>query len=336
MATIKQVSELAGVSLATVSRVINNTDQVKPGTKAKVEDAMKKLGYRPNFIAQSLASSKSNTVGYVVPELHGSFFGDMLSGTERLLKKANKHLFIAAGHSNEEDEIKAIESLLGRRCDALILHLEAVSNDYLVRLAKDNVDFVVVNRYIEAIAERCVSLDNVKGGYIATQSLIRHGHKDIAYISGSLWKSDAADRLKGHKLALKEAGLPFNRMRAFEGNFQASSGYEAMLSFLNSNKPPTAVACGNDEMAYGAADAIREKGLSIPDDISLVGFDNIEFSRFLHPKLSTVHYPMRAIGETAANWILSRIYGQGPFDATHIFVPELISRDSIGMVKTRQ
>lgn len=333
MSTIKQVSELAGVSLATVSRVINNTDQVKAATRAKVEDAMKKLGYRPNFIAQSLASSKSNTVGYVIPELHGSFFGDMISGTEQLLKKAHKHMFIAAGHSNEEDEIKAIESLLGRRCDALILHLEAVSNDYLINLAKDKVEFVVVNRYIEEIGDRCVSLDNVRGGYIATQSLIRYGHRDIAYISGSLWKSDAADRLSGHKQALVDAGIPYNRLRMFEGNFQASSGYEGMLSFLGSGNPPTAVACANDEMAYGAADAIRESGLQIPDDISLVGFDNIEFSRFLHPKLSTVHYPMRDIGETAANWILSRIYGHGPFDATHIFMPELISRDSIAMAK---
>lgn len=334
MATIKQVSELAGVSLATVSRVINDTDQVKPATRAKVEDAMKKLGYRPNFIAQSLASNKSNTVGYVVPELHGSFFGDMLSGSELLLKKAKKHLFIAAGHSNEEDEISAIESLLGRRCDALILHLEAVSNDYLINLANDNVDFVIVNRYIPEIADRCISLDNVKGGYIATQTLIRYGHRDIAYISGSLWKSDAADRLSGHKQALQDAGIPYNRTRVFEGNFQASSGYEGMLSFLNSGKAPTAVACANDEMAYGAADAIRERGLSIPEDISLVGFDNIEFSRFSHPKLSTVNYPTRAIGETAANWILSRIYGQGPFDATHIFVPEMISRDSIAMIKS--
>ncbi|BDX07130.1 LacI family DNA-binding transcriptional regulator [Planctobacterium marinum] len=329
MATIKQVSELAGVSLATVSRVINNTDQVKPGTKAKVEDAMKTLGYRPNFIAQSLASNKSNTVGYVVPELHGSFFGDLLSGTERLLKQANKHLFIAAGHSNEVDEVKAIESLLSRRCDALILHLEAVSNDYLVQLAKDNVDFVVVNRFIAEISERCVTLDNVKGGYIATQALIDNGHKSIAYITGSLWKADAEDRFTGHKAALQEAGIALRPELVFEGDFQADSGYKGMSQLLNSGETITAVCCGNDEMAYGAAEAIREKGLRIPDDISLVGFDDIEFSRFLQPKLSTVKYPMRDIGETAAKMILQKIYNKDFSVKHHIFDPVMISRNSI-------
>lgn len=334
MATIKQVSELAGVSLATVSRVINNTDQVKPNTKAKVEAAMKKLGYRPNFIAQSLASSKSNTVGYVVPELHGSFFGAMLSGTEGILKKANKHLFIAAGHSNAKDEQYAIESLLGRRCDALILHLEAVSNEYLISLAKDNVQFVVVNRYIDEIKERCISLDNIKGGFIATQALIQAGHRDIAYISGSMWKTDAIERMKGHKKALDKAGIPFDEDLYFEGAFQASSGYEGMLALLKRGKKITAVACANDETAYGAAEAIREFGLTIPDDISVVGFDNIEFSRFTIPKLSTIHYPMKEIGEMAANWVLNRIYEQNPFEPTHIFIPELISRESISVAKS--
>ncbi|XOV78944.1 MAG: LacI family DNA-binding transcriptional regulator [Aestuariibacter sp.] len=329
MATIKQVSELAGVSLATVSRVINNTDQVKPHTKAKVEEAMKKLGYRPNFIAQSLASKKSNTVGYVIPELHGSFFCNMLSGTEGILKKANKHMFVTAGHSNEKDEIKAIESLRARRCDALILHLEALSDDYLIELAKDDTPFVVVNRYIEDIKQNCISVDNTVGGYKAAKSLLQSGHKHIAYISGSLWKSDAVERLAGHKQALSEAGVTIDDALIYEGNFQASSGFEGMNHLLNLHPHLTAVSCANDEMAYGAADAIRGKGLAIPDDFSIVGFDDIEFSRFMYPKLSTIHYPMKEIGELAAEWILNKVYNNTHFEPAHIFIPELISRDSI-------
>lgn len=333
MATIKQVSELAGVSLATVSRVINKTDQVKPHTKAKVEEAMKQLGYRPNFIAQSLASSKSNSVGYVVPELDGSFFGAILSGTESILKKADKHMFIAAGHSNEEDEIQAIESLRSRRCDALILHLEAVSDEYLINLAKEDIPFIVLNRFISDIHSRCISLDNIKGGQLATRALIQAGHKSIAYISGSMWKSDAVDRFNGHKLALEEAGIPFDSNKMYEGNFETSSGYEGMLSLLKANSDITAVACGNDQIAYGAIDAIRGQGLSVPEDISVVGFDNIEFSRFMFPKLSTVCYPMREMGEMAANCVLHEVYTRTPFQPTHIFIPELISRDSISILK---
>lgn len=333
MATIKEVSELAGVSLATVSRVINKSDQVKDATKLKVEQAMQSLGYRPNFIARSLASNKSNTVGYVVPELHGPFFGDMLSGTEKRLKKANKHLFISAGHSNEVDEINAIESLLDRRCDALILHLEAVSNQYLVDLAGQGLQFVVVNRYIEEIADRCVCLNNRLGGYLATQTLIRHGHKDIAYISGDLWKNDAAARFNGHRQALEDAGIAFNRLLVFEGNFQAESGYNGMLGFLEGAVIPSGVACGNDEMAYGAMQAIREQGYDIPKHISIVGFDNIEFSQFSYPRLSTINYPMDKIGEAAASWILHHIYNEADKSKERIFDPEYVARDSIAVVK---
>lgn len=333
MATIKDVSELAGVSLATVSRVVNNSGQVKAATREKVEAAMKSLGYRPNFIARSLASNKSNTVGYVVPELHGSFFGDMLSGTEKRLKKANKHLFIAAGHSNEADEISAIESLLDRRCDALILHLEAVSNEYLIDLANDGVKFAVVNRYIEPIADRCVSLNNTLGGYQATQTLIQHGHKDIGYISGNLWKNDAAARFAGHRRALEEANIGFNRLLVFEGDFQAESGYNGMINFLEGPIIPSSVACGNDEMAYGAMQAIREHGFDIPKHVSIIGFDNIKFSRFSFPRLSTINYPMDKIGDAAAGWVLHNVYGVGEKNKQQIFVPEFVSRDSIAVMK---
>ncbi len=132
MVTIKQVSELAGVSSATVSRVINNTGTVKEKNRVLVHKAMEKLGYRHNVIAASLASNKTNTVGYVVPELHGSFYGEMMAGSEEVLRSANKNMFVVTGHSDEEAEIKEIEALLSRRCDALILHVEAVTDEYLI------------------------------------------------------------------------------------------------------------------------------------------------------------------------------------------------------------
>lgn len=333
MATIKKVSELAGVSLATVSRVINNTGQVKQKTREKVEAAMQSLGYRPNFIARSLASNKSNTVGYVVPELHGTFFGDMLSATEKCLKQANKHMFISAGHSNEQDEINAIESLWDRRCDALILHLEAVSNEYLVELAESGLKFLVVNRFVEEIADRCVSINNKLGGYLATQELIRHGHTDIAYISGNLWKNDAAQRFAGHRQALAQAGIDFNRLLTFEGNFKSDSGYLGMIGFLEGPVLPTAVVCGNDEMAFGAMQAIREQGFDIPKHISVVGFDNIEYTRFTYPRLSTINYPMDRIGEAAASWVLHHVYDEVPKPELTLLDPEFVPRDSIAVVR---
>lgn len=329
MVTIKQVSELAGVSLATVSRVINNTAQVKPSTKARVQKAMQQLGYRPNFIAQSLALNTSNTVGYVVPELHGAFFGAMLARAEYILRKASKHLFISVGHSKEQDEMNVIDSLRDRRCDALILHVEAVSDDYLIELAANNVTFLVVNRHIPAIAHRCIGVDNTRAAYIATETLIQKGHRDIAYITGQMWKADARDRLLGHRQALLAMDLQHNFEFVFKGDFQAQSGYQKTVEILRKHPKITAIVCANDEMAYGACNAIRDHKLRIPADISVMGFDNVEFSEFTFPRLTTVDYPSTELGEQAANWVLAEVYQQKKQYRLDMILPKVVLRDSI-------
>ena len=208
MPTIYEVSKLAGVSLATVSRVMNNSGKVSPLTRKKVEDAMKELGYRPNMAAQSLASSRSNSVGVIVPVLYGPFYGDMLSAVEAELRAAGKHVIITTGDEHEAGEKDGIEFLLSKGCDALILRLDAVSDDYLLELSrKDKTPFVVLDREIPEIEDRCIVLDNEMGGYIATKSVLALGHRNIAYISGPLRKHDAAGRFAGHKRALGEFGV---------------------------------------------------------------------------------------------------------------------------------
>lgn len=167
MATIYEVSKLAGVSLATVSRVMNNNTPVRESTRKKVLAAMEQLGYRPNSLAQSLASNCSNSIGILVSELHGPFYGEMLTGIEAEFRAAGKHVIIAAGHSERSTEQDGIEFLLSRSCDALILHVEAVTDDYLIKLAQSDTPFVLLNRQIPAIAERCISLNNELGGYLA-------------------------------------------------------------------------------------------------------------------------------------------------------------------------
>ena len=219
MATIYQVSELAGVSLATVSRVMNNNARVSEATRNKVLDAMAQLGYRPNSIAQSLASNRSNSVGILVSELHGPFYGEMLSGIENECRAAGKHVIIAAGHSEAESEKDGIEFLISRNCDALILHVEAVSDDYLIKLAGGKLPIVLINRYIAKLADNCISLDNELGGYLATQQLLQQGHTQLAYIAGPMWKSDAKDRYAGHLRAMAEHGLTFNPALLAEGGF---------------------------------------------------------------------------------------------------------------------
>ena len=328
MATIYQVSELAGVSLATVSRVMNDSDKVSAKTRDKVLAAMKELGYRPNTIAQSLASSRSNSVGILIPELYGPFFGIILSSIEEELRNAGKHVIITAGHSEPERERSSIEFLLSRRCDALILHAYALDDEYLRNLVKGPVPVVLLTRTLPEISNRCFTLDNVLGGYLAAQAVIEDGHRKIAYITGPLWKMDARDRLEGHKRALAEAGISFDEELTYEGTYQESSGNQGMVELLNRGNPFTAVVCANDEMAAGAMDVARKQGFNIPDDMSVIGFDNVYFTRYLHPKLSSISYSIDGMGRMAARCVLKEVYGESELDIQNEFIPSLVRRES--------
>jgi len=327
---IYKVAELAGVSLATVSRVINPGAKVSDKTRHKVVLAMEKLGYRPNSIAQSLATSTSNSVGVLVSELHGPFFGAMLSVIEETLRAAGKFVLVAASHSREEQERDAIRFLVSRNCDALIVHVEKVSDKFLVEHNEKPTPIVVVNRKVRGLADRCFSLDNELGGYLAAQSLLRLKHQKIAYISGPLDWVDAQQRLSGHKRALAEAGVAFDERLLHEGDYHETGGNEALLHLFDKGLPFTAVVCANDEMAAGAMSAAHDRGLKLPEELSIVGFDDAPISRYVYPKLSTVHYPIRDMSRMAARWVLRNVYRQGEIASQRIFEPNFVSRDSIG------
>jgi LacI family transcriptional regulator len=329
MVTIYEVSKLAGVSLATVSRVINNSGKVTEKTREKVLLAIEELGFRPNSMAQSLALKRSNSVGILIPELHGPFFGVMLSNIELVLWEAGKRVIITAGHSDEARELDCIEFLLGGSCDALILHVYSVSDEYLIRLNEGNVPIILLNRYIPEMADRCISLDNEHGGYIATRALLEHGHTQIAYISGPHWKMDSFRRLAGHKRALQEFGLAFDGQLLFEGNFEESSGRQGMTSLLQSGRSFTGLVCANDEMAAGAMDVAREQGMKIPDDVSIIGFDNVFFSRYLTPKLSSISCRIDEMGRMAARCVLKTMYGEEQLSIQNEFQPSLVLRASV-------
>lgn len=330
MPTIYEVSELAGVSLATVSRVINKSGKVSPATNKKVEDAMKQLNYRPNAAARSLASNRSDCVGVVVPVFYGPFYGEMLSGIETELRAADKHIIITSSESDDAREKGSIEFLLSRNCDALIMHLEAVSSDYLVDLnERDNTPFVMLDRYIPEIADRCIYLDDELGGYLATKSILVLGHRKVAYISGPLWKNDADRRLKGHIRALEEFGLDFDPRLLYEGNFQESGGNRGMEHLLHSGLQFSVVVCANDEMAAGAFGVARERGMNIPEEISIMGFDNVFFGPYFRPKLSTINYPIREMGQMAARCVLKEVYGQTDHEIQHKYEPTVVMRSSV-------
>jgi len=329
MATIYDVSFLAGVSLATVSRVVNNTGKVSDKTKKKVHDAMAKLDYRPNTIAQSLASNRSNSVGVLVSQLDGPFYGPMMREVESALRAANKHVIIAAGHSDANQEKDAVEFLLSRGCDALIVDAEILSNAYLVELCQGKTPVVLINRHVDGIEERCVHLNNLQGGLLASRHVLEKGHRNIAYISGPLFKLDARERLEGHRQAMMEKGLTFEEDLFYEGDFREEGGYEAMKVLLSRRLHFTAVVCANDQMASGAIALCLERGLRVPEDISFVGFDNIPFPRYIAPKLTTVSNPIHDMGRMAAHWVLQKVYDNTEVTFCHRFEPQLMIRDSV-------
>ncbi|MCQ8888538.1 LacI family transcriptional regulator [Pseudoalteromonas carrageenovora] len=328
MATIYQVSEMAGVSLSTVSRVLNDNDYVSKKTKKKVLEAMKELGYQPSSIARSLASSRTNSVGILVSELDGPFFGQMMSAIEEQLRIAGKHVIITPGHSDEKKEKNGFEFLTSRNCDAIIAHVEAVSNEYLIELSKGKTPIYLMSRYVKEIKQNCISLDNVMGGYLATKAMINKGHKRIAYIAGPQFKEDASDRLKGHKKALAEYNLTFDESLYYVGDFKETGGSDGLRHFIQHKAQITALVCANDEMASGAMKYAREHGFNLPKDLAIIGFDNVIFTNYLYPTLTTIDNPVPEMGRAAANLVLKDIYKKSGITVNQVFKPKLILRDS--------
>ena len=327
MPTIYQVAERAGVSLSTVSRVLNGKASVNKVLKERVEKAVKELNYRPNSVARSLANNRTDSVGVLVPELNAPFFGDLMQAVESTLRAADKHVIISVGRNCVETEKDAVEFLISRNCDALIMHAEALSDEYLLELNQSKLPVALVNRQVEGLPEACTSLDNEKGGYLATRHLLELGHKDIAYISGPTDKCDASLRLEGHKRALSEAGLPINPQLIFNGDYSEEDGKIGLLELMARDVPFTALVCANDWMASGAISCARDLGMSLPHDLSVVGFDDVVFAHHVFPRLTTVSNPIAEMAEMSAKYILNKVYGQAN-NVQLYFEPSLVVRES--------
>ena len=327
MPTIYQVAERAGVSLSTVSRVLNGKASVNKVLKERVEKAVKELNYRPNSVARSLANNRTDSVGVLVPELNAPFFGDLMQAVESTLRAADKHVIISVGRNCLETEKDAVEFLISRNCDALIMHAEALSDEYLLELNQSKLPVALVNRQVEGLPEACTSLDNEKGGYLATRHLLELGHKDIAYISGPTDKCDASLRLEGHRRALSEAGLPTNPQLIFNGDYSEEDGKIGLLELMARDVPFTALVCANDWMASGAISCARDLGMSLPHDLSVVGFDDVVFAHHVFPRLTTVSNPIAEMAEMSAKYILNKVYGQAN-NVQLYFEPSLVVRES--------
>ena len=324
---ILEVAKLAGVSASTVSRVTSGNAVVKPETRQRVQEAMDKLGYKPNSAAQSLSSKRSNTIGMVVAGLDGPFYGPMIAGVESALRERGKHLLIASGSGNTSSEVEAVEFLLGRQVDGLVLLTEWLEQRYVAELSA-RIPVYMINQYYEGMDNRVMLLDDVDGGYQATKYLLDKGHRAIACISAQEFKQDANDRVKGYKGALREAGIPVLDDLIARTSFEVQGGIDGMALLSKRGANFTAVVVGNDESALGVYSWAQDHKVRIPDDISVIGYDDILLARFLTPPLTTMHAPNFDMATQAADSAFNEIYRKrSPLGGS--FKTTLIERESV-------
>lgn len=305
--TLKMVAERAGVSVNTVSRAINNKSDINEETKKRVLKVTQELGYVQNATAVALRTKKTRTLGVVIADNRNPFYAEVLNGIEEAAREKNYHIILANTQRDYQKEEEAINLLLAKRVDGLLITPVQDRNDDIKKLIEANIPFVIVGRDFENIEVDAVYNDEVKGGFLATKYLIKKGHKRIALINGFLHKSPARGRLEGYKKALKEYGIPFDDSLVSVGDIDVKDGYERTKQLLEKGLNFTAIFAYNDMMAFGAMRAIKEKGLRIPEDIRLVGYDDIPFSSLISPSLTTIRLKKQELGVESLKLLLSRI-----------------------------
>lgn len=323
--TIQDVAARANVSVSTVSRVLTGNARVAEDKRRVILQAVEELDYRPNVFARALASGQSRTIGVLTQNIGAPFYEAIMSGVLQATNGSDFSLIFTDGLYQPQTEEKALGTLLGRHVDGIIVLGGRVSEDILCEIA-EHVPLIVVGRNIPDLAEQCLSMDQFAGGYKATQYLIELGHRHIAHIVGISFQYDAIQRRNGYVQALADAGIEPNPDLIVEGNFREQSGVLAVEMLLMRGRPFSAIFAGNDQMAYGARLALFRRGIRVPDDVSIVGFDDQDPSAYMVPPLTTMRQPAGEMGMAAAQAILHMIQGEA-FTLPE-FPLELVVRES--------
>lgn len=329
MITIRDVARIAGVSVATVSRVLNNSALVSAETRESVMRAVAQTGYRPNANAQALATQTSDTIGVVVMDVSDPFFGALVKAVDVVAQQHNKYVLIGNSYHQEEKERHAIEVLIRQRCNALIVHAKALSDQELGEFLDHIPGMVLINRIVPGYAHRCVGLDNISGAVMATRMLLNQGHQRIGYLASSHSIEDNDQRREGWLRALTEQGITPPESWIGMGSPDMQGGEAAMVELLGRNLQLSAVFSYNDSMAAGALTALKDNGIVVPHHVSVIGFDDIPMARYTDPQLTTVRYPVVSMARLATELALQGAAGTIDREATHCFMPTLVRRHSV-------
>ncbi len=324
--TIKDVARQANVSVATVSRALNGQPNVAEDVRRRVLEVAERLRYSPNPAARSLSSRRTQTIGVVLPELHGEFFSELMRGIDQVARERGLHLLVSSYHGNPREQGAALRAMPGR-VDGLLLMSPFVDGAEAIAADLPALPVVLINPALAAEGLPAIGVDNHGGAVAMMRHLREAGHRRIAFIAGPAGNFDARERLRGYREAL--AGEPGMAPWVLEGGFDEASGVRAGRALLAATERPDAVFAANDMMALGCLFALREAGLRVPQDIALAGFDDIPLSRYVHPTLTTMRVEIAELGARALQRLLDAGEpGHPPRATPELLAPGLVVRES--------
>ncbi|EIB96606.1 MULTISPECIES: LacI family DNA-binding transcriptional regulator [Pantoea] len=331
MATIQEVANRAGVSKATVSRVLSGNGYVGQEKRQRVLDAIAETGYRPNLLARNLATKSSQTIGLVITNTlySGSYFTELMAHSARILEQQGRQLILADGKHTAEQEQAAIQFLLDLRCDGIIIYPRFLSIDALdAIISRHKQPILVINRRLRVNQSYCIYSDQHAGSVTAVSHLLNQGHRDIAFITGSLDSPTGVERLSGYRAALAAQGIDADPARIVSGRWTAQSGMEAVDTLLARGVSFSALVASNDEMAIGAIKRLTACRIAVPDQVSVIGFDDIPLAPYITPSLSSMKLPVTEMINETIHRLLTMLDG-GDWSAHPPFTASLMLRDSV-------
>ena len=330
MATIKQVAASSGVSSATVSHVLNGTRFVSDAVTEQVQKAMKELNYRPNALARSLRSGHTHTLGLILPDSANQYFAEVGHSIEIAAFEAGYSVILCNTENDFEKETFYMDVLTKKQIDGIVFVAMGERSDSLIKLAEMEIPTVVMDRDFPELEMDVVLSDNLQGGYVATQHLISLGHNRIGCIAGPAGINPSSRRVSGYIQALQAAHLAVEPDLIVNGDFHPESGWEIGRAMLSKSIPPTAIFACNDLMAIGVLRAASELGFQVPDDLALVGFDDIELAAYTNPSLTTIKQPKGEMGVSTLDLLLSRIKDKKTAPRRVVLPVILVTRGSCG------
>lgn len=327
-----EIAEKTGFSVSTVSRVLHdhsNKYKISAHTKELVQKAAKELGYRPNKLARGLRLQQTHEIGVIVPDLANPFFATLVKSIAGELRKSGYSIFVYDADENTIIEAESTKVLIEKKVDGLIIAPVGQDTQHFEQIEAAGTAWVMVDRCFPGLAVDAVSVDNLRGAYLATEYLIREGHRQIAFIQGLPGTYVNAGRLQGYRQALRDAGLPVDERLIVGDDFRNYNGYLETKLLLKLQDPPTAIFTAGDLIALGALEALKEDRCQVPQNMSLITFDDPSFATYLSPALTTVAQPVEKMGEMAVRLLFRRLRQPEAERRRILLEPRLIVRDSV-------